>query len=65
MKRDRSNGRYTFDGNMERLCVCGHTLGKHCAEAPHDCLAHSMSDATPDEKACQCPKFRPSRKKNT
>lgn len=35
--RDRSNGRYSYDGNMDRVCArCGQTLGIHTAEAPHD-----------------------------
>lgn len=57
--RDGRNGRYTFDGDMERLCVCGHTLGHHFGGAPHECAVSTMKPYTP----CDCPKFRPSRKK--
>lgn len=35
--RNRSNGRWTYSGDMDRKCVrCGQTLGVHTAEAPHD-----------------------------
>jgi len=57
--RDQRNGRYTFDGDLTRMCVCGHTLAQHFHGAPHDCAAHTMA---PYPK-CDCPKFRQSRKK--
>jgi hypothetical protein len=30
--REHGTGQYTFDGGLERLCVCGHSLGIHAAE---------------------------------
>jgi len=57
-----NEGRYDFDGRLERLCVCGCTLGVHAAAAPHDCLAHSMP-REPIYKDCHCPKFRQSRRR--
>lgn len=55
------NGRYTFDGNWDRLCVCGHTLGVHAGEAPHDCFG---PDGRGSGCATECPRFRPSRRKS-
>ena len=56
--RERATGRYSFDGNWDRLCVCGHKLAVHLAEAPHDC-----DSASHHGPACDCPKFRPARGK--
>jgi len=56
-KRD-DQGRYDYDGRMDRVCVCGGTLGIHAASAPHECLAHSVP---PDYFKCACPKFRESK----
>lgn len=58
--RDPVSGQYAFDGNLSRLCVCGHELGKHihggweCGTAP---------SLYPETKGCKCQKFRPSRKR--
>ena len=58
--REPENGRFAFDGNLRRLCVCGHELGKHiyggfeCGTAP---------SLYPETKGCKCQKFRLSRKK--
>lgn len=64
-----TNGQYAFDGNLARMCVCGHELGVHGAGSPADCLAYSLS-ATERFKLfgnasteCSCQKFRLSRKK--
>lgn len=57
------DGRYTFDGNLDRLCVCGHTLGEHSGGAPHDCLVYSYPENDPKHADCDCLKFRPSRRK--
>jgi len=48
-KRSKRDGRYTFS-DMEKVCGCGHTLGVHTADAPHECLE------------CDCETFRPARK---
>ena len=63
------DGRYAFDGNYDRVCVCGHTLGVHGAGSPADCLLYSFNDAekatelasgkhTNLEIDCGCQKFR-------
>jgi hypothetical protein len=55
--RDQETGRYTFDGDLSRLCVCGHPLGLHCAGAPHDCFGpEGRSDSACEAK---CKKYRP------
>jgi hypothetical protein len=59
-KRDRRNGRYTFDGDFDRLCRCGHTLGVHLAEAPHDCIARDFQPGV----ECDCVKFQPQRRQH-
>lgn len=69
-KRD-NQGRYDHEGDWDRLCVCGHTLGVHCAESPADCLLHSFADYTQERvehantpnPECGCAKFRPKRSK--
>ncbi len=66
------NGQYAYDGNLDRLCVCGHTLGFHGAGSPADCLVYSFSPDDPnlvgqpglDKPNCGCQKFRLSRKKS-
>jgi hypothetical protein len=66
VRQERSeDGRYDY-GDMDRVCVCGHTLGDHAGGPnPKRCLAHAngsvpRTDADPD---CQCEKFRPKRTK--
>ena len=55
------HGQYSFDGRLERVCVCGHTLGEHSGgTAPHDCLVSTFAPYTP----CDCQKFRPSKRKS-
>lgn len=52
--RERSTGRYGFDGNWERLCTCGHRLGFHTGVAPHSCIASDFIKCD-----CECTRFRP------
>lgn len=55
--RARRTGRYTFEGNWDRLCTCGRTLGVHDAEAPHPFGDYSLdSQALPE-----CNAFKPAR----
>lgn len=61
--RERWSGRYSFDGDMTRLCACGHTLGNHAAEAPHECFCPTFGKADPNYAECNCQKFRPQRKR--
>lgn len=58
--RNKKTGQYSFEGNWDRLCVCGHRLGAHAGEPPHDCFSGQMDDGG---EYCDCPKFRPSRRK--
>ena len=71
MKREL-DGRYAFDGRLERVCLCGHTLGHHSAGSPADCLFHSLPsrerEGQPgdDRPNCGCERFRAKRsKRNT
>ena len=72
-QKRETNGHYAFDGNLQRLCVCGHTLAHHSAGSPADCLYYSLSEREKQELAakgepghdhvdCGCVKFRLSRK---
>lgn len=70
--RDQSTGQFGFEGNWGRKCVCGHELGFHSAEAPHDCMNIDrynigINDEWVDQSItntpCDCMKFRPSRKR--
>lgn len=68
MKRE-SNGQYAFDGRLERICVCGHTLGHHSAGSPADCIFYSLAKPEKvgqpgeDREDCGCRKFRESKRK--
>lgn len=43
-------GKYSYEGDWERLCVCGHRLATHTAQAPHTCNENGD---------CGCERFRP------
>ena len=68
MKRE-TDGRYAFDGRLERLCTCGHTLGAHACGSPSDCLFYSQPERERQGKPgaehieCGCAKFKLSRRK--
>lgn len=62
--RHRSTGRYSFDGDMSKLCVCGHTLGIHAAEAPHECFNQDAGLEGATGEPCDCMKFRLPRRKS-
>lgn len=72
--REVGTGRYTYEGQWERMCVCGHTLGVHSAvrlrdeetgKMLQDCLTGTGVEEDPAlfGKFCDCTLFRPSRKK--
>lgn len=63
--RDPQTGQYAYDGNWGRMCVCGHTLGVHCAGG-FECFAgtNCLNDPQPGTR-CACQKFRQSRKVRT
>lgn len=56
--RERASGRWGFTNDYERLCVCGHALGHHTAQAPHECIDN---DFNPVDTPCQCLRFRPAK----
>jgi hypothetical protein len=64
--RDNVTGQYAFDGNMDRVCVCGHTLGIHCAGG-FDCFAQPTEGHPFYVEGlvapCDCQRFHQSRKK--
>jgi len=68
-RQREADGKYAFEGNLERLCVCGHELGVHGASSPSTCIFYSLSPAEQegqpgaDNPDCKCLKFRLSRKK--
>jgi hypothetical protein len=36
MSRDKATGRYA-DSNLDKVCTCGHTLGKHTGDKSGRC----------------------------
>ncbi len=58
--RARKTGQYSYEGNWDRLCVCGRTLGVHDSEAPHAFGDYSLDgrEGLPD-----CDKFKPAKVK--
>jgi hypothetical protein len=71
--RERATGQYAFEGDWGRKCVCGHELGVHTAEAPHECMNSDRKhiacdgdewfDKTIEPTPCDCVRFRPTRKR--
>jgi len=57
--RERATGRYGFEGDYERLCVCGHKLGAHAAQAPHDCFNSDTGLKGATGETCECKRFGP------
>ena len=54
--REKASGRYGYEGQWDRLCRCGHTLGVHLAEAPHPCAVADLKD-----ESCDCERFKPAK----
>ena len=67
-RKREHNGQYAYDGRLERVCLCGHTLGHHSAGSPADCLFHSLPERErtgqpgAENPNCGCQKFRARRK---
>lgn len=71
--REGKTGQFGFVNDWGRKCVCGHELGVHSGEAPHDCLnidrrgslgtvnLPDWVDQTIEPSSCDCLKFRPVR----
>lgn len=62
--RDERNGRFMYDLDNDRVCVCGHLLSVHDAHG-QTCFAgtNCLNDPIPDGPQCECERFRPSRRK--
>lgn len=61
--RDTHTGQFAYDGNFDRMCDCGHTLGFH-ADGGFDCLTGSGCPGDPHPGVtCDCRKFRQSRRR--
>lgn len=56
--RDPATGQYSYFGDFDRLCVCGHSLGAHIAGG-FECGTNPAD--YPETKGCQCQKFKPTR----
>lgn len=69
-QKREENGRFLFDGNLERVCVCGHTLRPHSAGSNADCIFYSLTAVErdgqhgADRSNCGCGRFRQSRRKS-
>lgn len=53
--RDPVTGQYAFDGDLARVCLCGHPLGVHVSGG-FDCINQDVGDGEP----CDCARFRAS-----
>lgn len=56
--REANTGKYTFDGDMDRLCVCGHRLGIHTLDRKRI----NGKPRQPCDNGCKCECFKPARK---
>lgn len=66
--RDTQTGQFGFHDRWERICVCGHQLGTHTAEAPHECMNEDRNIPAPyagTGEHCDCKKFRVPRRRST
>lgn len=69
--REKASGQFGFVHNWGRVCVCGHELGVHGGEAPHECFNEDRNNMPKFEGAladvpaepCDCRRFRPSRRR--
>ncbi len=69
--REDATGQFGFVGDWARICVCGHELGVHGGEAPHECFNEDRNNMPRFEgeltgiaaEPCGCRRFRPSRRK--
>lgn len=57
MENRDKKGKYSYS-NMELLCKCGHKLGRHTAEYPHDCC-YGDGDEDNYDQTCDCKLFIP------
>lgn len=52
--RDPVTKQYSYFGRWERMCVCGHTLGVHCAGG-FEC---DIGDPQSNNRGCKCQRFK-------
>lgn len=57
MKNRDRKGKYSYS-NMSIFCSCGHTLGRHTAEYPHDCC---YGEGDGYSQTCECKGFEKSK----
>jgi hypothetical protein len=50
--RDKK-GKYSYS-DMNMLCVCGHALGSHTGEYPHDCCYGDDPENMVQQTTCVC-----------
>jgi hypothetical protein len=56
--REPGNGKFSYFGDFDRLCKCGHSLGVHIAGG-FEC----GTDPTDESAGCACQRFKPSGKR--
>ena len=59
--REVNSGRYAFDGNFDRLCTCGHTLGNHTAARGRCPTTGKMEQPCMIDCGCECMCFKPAK----
>lgn len=60
--REPGTGRYSYFGDFDRLCKCGHSLGVHIAGG-YECGTDPTGGGEPESAGCKCERFRPSGKR--
>lgn len=52
--RNTNSGKYTYT-NLDLMCKCGHKLGTHTGEYPHDCCYGEKPEEY--KQTCNCDGF--------
>lgn len=60
--REPGTGRYSYYGDFDRLCKCGHSLGVHIAGG-FECGTDPTGNGELEAVGCTCERFRPSGKR--
>lgn len=61
--RNRHTGQYSYEGQWDRVCTCGHTLGVHAGDPPHPCFNDDPYLKGATGEPCDCQRFRAPRVK--
>jgi hypothetical protein len=61
MKNRDKKGKYSYS-DFELVCICGHKLGRHTAEYPHDCCYGEGDGYVQQDCVCQKAGFKPQHK---